>query len=113
MACSPCATPWRSSAMTTHERFLPRGPVAASNSLAPLGSWIKSIGLRLTAWAETCADYYAAAAMYEHLSGMSDAELARRGLSRATLAHDVRTECDRSVEREPTPPQPMPRSGSR
>jgi hypothetical protein len=27
--------------------------------------------------------------MYQQLSGLSDAELARRGLSRATLARDV------------------------
>ena len=61
-------------------------------------SWVKSIGLRLAAWAENCADYYAAAAVYEQLSGLSDAELARRGLSRATLAHDVRGACGHSSE---------------
>jgi hypothetical protein len=45
----------------------------------------------------TCADYYAAAAMYEQLSALSDAELMRRGLSRATLARDVRVGCDREL----------------
>jgi hypothetical protein len=35
------------------------------------------------------ADHYAAAAMYEQLSRLSDAELQRRGLSRSTLARDV------------------------
>jgi hypothetical protein len=32
--------------------------------------------------------------MYSHLSALSDAERARRGLSRATLAHDVSVSCD-------------------
>jgi hypothetical protein len=36
--------------------------------------------------------------MYQQLSGLSDAELARRGLSRATLAHDLRTACVRNPE---------------
>jgi hypothetical protein len=40
-------------------------------------------------WIEAAADYYAAAALYEHLSRLSDAELRRRGLSRAGLARDV------------------------
>jgi hypothetical protein len=34
--------------------------------------------------------------MYEQLAALSDAELTRRGLSRATLARDVRATCDRS-----------------
>jgi hypothetical protein len=43
----------------------------------------------LATWVDTCAEYRAAAAIYEQLSALSDAELARRGLSRATLARDV------------------------
>jgi hypothetical protein len=46
-------------------------------------------------WVKTCADYYAAASAYEQLSGLSDAELRRRGLSRATLARDVSATCAR------------------
>jgi hypothetical protein len=46
---------------------------------------------------KACADYYAAAAIYERLAVLSDAELARRGLSRATLARDVLARCDRQV----------------
>jgi hypothetical protein len=48
----------------------------------------------LATWCETCADYYEAAALYEQLSALSDAELQRRGLSRATLARHVSTACD-------------------
>ncbi len=40
-------------------------------------------------WINTCADYWAAAAMYEQLSGLSDDALQRRGLSRANLARDI------------------------
>jgi hypothetical protein len=43
----------------------------------------------MAAWLATCADYHAAAGMYEELSRLSDAELKRRGLSRDTLARDV------------------------
>jgi hypothetical protein len=50
----------------------------------------------LVACAETCADYYAAAALYDELSGLSDAELHRRGLSRDTLARDITGACDRT-----------------
>jgi hypothetical protein len=40
-------------------------------------------------WLRTCADYYEAAGAYEDLVRLSDAELARRGLSRDTLARDL------------------------
>ena len=50
--------------------------------------------LQIVMWVETCADYYAAAAMYEQLSGLSDAELMHRGLSRGTLAHDICAACE-------------------
>jgi hypothetical protein len=40
-------------------------------------------------WATARANAIAAAAVYEHLSKLSDAELHRRGLSRSTLACDV------------------------
>jgi hypothetical protein len=38
---------------------------------------------------EVMADHYAAAAIYEQLYRLSDAELQRRGLTRDTLARDV------------------------
>jgi hypothetical protein len=40
-------------------------------------------------WLRTCADSYAAACAYEELRHLSNAELSRRGLSRATLAADL------------------------
>jgi hypothetical protein len=66
--------------------------VSHSGSLVvttPLRDWIRKAGQRLG----TCMDAYAAAAgtaaLYEHLSRLSDAELHRLGLSRSTLARDV------------------------
>jgi hypothetical protein len=47
-------------------------------------------------WLATAADYYTAATVYERLSGLSDAELQRRGLSRATLAADICQAFDRA-----------------
>ena len=40
-------------------------------------------------WVQSCADHYVAAHIYQSLSRLSDAELAARGLTRATLARDL------------------------
>jgi hypothetical protein len=82
--------------MTTHDQTFSTA-FAPSKPAGSFASWIKSIGARIATWADTCADYYAAAAMYEQLSALSDAELSRRGLSRATLAGEVRAACDREL----------------
>lgn len=49
---------------------------------------------RLGVWLRTCADHYDAAAQYEQLSRLSDAELHRRGLRRDTLARDLCERCE-------------------
>ena len=56
----------------------------------PLRESIAWMGGRAAAWIAAAADYYAAATVYEQLSRLSDAELRKRGLSRAELAHHVR-----------------------
>jgi hypothetical protein len=81
--------------MTIHDQIFPTAALAAGEPRRTLSDWIRFVGRRIVTWAETCADYYAAAAKYEQLSALSDAELMRRGLSRATLARDVRAACDR------------------
>jgi hypothetical protein len=43
----------------------------------------------LAVWAKTCADSYAAAAIYDDLSRLSDTQLKHRGLSRDILARDL------------------------
>ena len=55
---------------------------------------MRSSSLQWMKWIKTCADYYTAASAYKQLSALSDAELGRRGLSRATLARDVSTAYD-------------------
>ena len=82
--------------MTTHDQTFSTA-IAPSEPAGSFANWIKSIGVRIATWADTCADYYAAATMYEQLSALSDAELSRRGLSRATLAGEVRAACDREL----------------
>ena len=51
---------------------------------------------RVSEWIETCADYYAASAIYEELSRLSDAELRRRGLTGERLARDICVAADRT-----------------
>jgi hypothetical protein len=82
--------------MTSHDQIFSADAFAAGKPAGSRFGYIRSIGRRLVTWADTCADYYAAAAIYEQLSALSDAELMRRGLSRATLARDVRAACDHS-----------------
>ena len=67
------------------------GTVAERRSRAPfLRRRLNAIAARIAAWATARADRLAAAVIYQELSKLPDAELRDRGLSRATLAHDVR-----------------------
>ena len=61
-----------------------------------LGARLCTLRSHLAACIEVCADYYQAAALYDALSGLSDAELHRRRLSRVTLAWDLSRACDRT-----------------
>jgi hypothetical protein len=80
--------------MTMHEALSPTDSAPSSGAAASPSNWIRLAGLRIVTWAITCAEYYAAATMYEQLSRLSDPELERRGFTRATLARDV---CDSRV----------------
>jgi hypothetical protein len=73
--------------MSPHE-LIPHHAVATDKPAATRSIWV-SLVWRVVSWAKHCADQYAAAAMYQQLSGLSDTELTHRGLSRANLAHDV------------------------
>jgi hypothetical protein len=69
--------------MTLHQHLTDPIAIAARRTLfATLRTYIG-------AWAQTCADYYAASGIYERMSRLSDAELRRRGLDRKTLARDI------------------------
>src|SRR5262245_36318580 len=56
---------------------------------APILRYVKTARAWISVWAAAYANSLAAAAIYESLSKLSDAELHRRGVSRSTLAHDV------------------------
>ena len=75
--------------MTPMQGSLPVAAVSLPNRIA-------AVAARVGAHVAVCTDYFAAAVAYEQLSGLSDAELARRGLSRATLAHAVCVAFDRA-----------------
>jgi hypothetical protein len=62
-------------------------------------AWVRELRRSLAAWAATCAAYYAAAARYQDLSRLANAELRRRGLTRGTLARDVCPRPDPEAER--------------
>ena len=83
--------------------YIPRFPSeptleAAPLSGSPVTNPLSSICGWIGDWIKTTADYYAAAATYERLSMLSDTELQRRGLSRATLARDICNACDRTSD---------------
>ena len=83
--------------MTASEHFSGVDAISPTETVASLSSLIKSLPRRVRMWANSCADYYAAASMYEQLSKLSNAELSRRGLSRDTLAREIFRSCDRTA----------------
>ena len=85
--------------MAITEHFSGVDAVPPTQTADSLSSSIKSLAQRVTMWVNTCADYYAAAALYEQLGKLSDAELHRRGLSRDTLARDLCQACNRTADR--------------
>ena len=73
--------------------------LAPSGSASDLSGWLKTLRRRVATCASTCADYYEAAALYQQLRGLSDAELQNRGLARETLARQACATCDRVTGR--------------
>src|SRR5262245_58150821 len=63
-------------------------PVAIPQS-TEARSRLRTLYAKLVKWLKGCAEAYAAAAAYENLSRLSDAELRHRGLSRDVLARDL------------------------
>ena len=74
--------------MTTHKASCPPATSAAERA-ASLFNLVKSLTKGIASWVQSTADLWAAAALYEALRRLSDAELHKRGLSRDTLARDV------------------------
>jgi hypothetical protein len=67
-----------------HHEAKPSGATPSAHA-----SWLRSVGARFVVWIKNCADNYAAAAAYDGLSRLSDAQLNQRGLSRDILARDL------------------------
>jgi hypothetical protein len=63
--------------------------IAQGYSLRRAQGSFRSCAAGVAEWLRACGDYYAAAALYEQLNQLSDAELHRRSLNRSTLARSI------------------------
>jgi len=63
--------------------------VPSTKTATALSGSIRLLAQRVTSWVSAFREYRAAAAFYEHLSGLSDVQLRNRELSRDTLARDL------------------------
>jgi hypothetical protein len=86
--------------MTTQAKHSPSDTELLETSQPSLRVRFGAFKTHVAAWIETCAAYYEAAALYDQLAGLSDAELHRRGLSRESLARDVCDACEPSKDTE-------------
>jgi hypothetical protein len=75
--------------MSLTEHVIGVDVVPSTKTAAALSGSLRSLARRVTLWVSAFRDYRAAAAFYEHLSGLSDVELRNRELSRDTLARDL------------------------
>jgi hypothetical protein len=75
--------------MTMQEVFVPSDKLGSDARTLDHPSSLARRWSAFRAWLKRCADNYAAAAAYEHLSNLSDGELHQRGLSRDILARDL------------------------
>jgi len=80
--------------MTMPEQMVACQP-AASGLSARIAVAVRHAARWMAEWLEACADYWAAAALYDELRRLSDAELRNRGLSRDTLAKHAFKSYDR------------------
>jgi hypothetical protein len=76
------------SAMTTHEASCPTATSAGERAASPF-TLVRSLTKGIASWVQGTADRWEAAALYDALRGLSDAELHKRGFSRDTLFRDV------------------------
>jgi hypothetical protein len=64
-------------------------PQTGTRAATEAGSRLSLLCAKFVNWLKSCAEAYAAAAAYENLSRLSDAELRHRALSRDVLARDL------------------------
>jgi tripartite-type tricarboxylate transporter receptor subunit TctC len=75
-----------------HSATMPVRNRLTGSSFGPLLQ-VLATAKHIRSWLETCRDYRRAAASYDELRWLSEAELRRRGLSRDTLARDICSAC--------------------
>ena len=80
--------------MTFHEQAVVVHETIVADTTTSLSRSIKSLAEGFVAWMDSCADYWAAAALYDALRKLPDSELQKRGLSRDTLARDIFHSCN-------------------
>jgi hypothetical protein len=74
-------------------------PASACAANQPTRTLLAKLLSYVRAWTAALADAYAMARMYEQRRRLCDAELRRRGLSRATLARDLWRKCEQWHDR--------------
>jgi len=74
--------------MNMHEKFAAFELTYSADLRPQISPW-RGLCRGLGTWVKNCADRYAAAAVYEELSRLSDAELRHRSLTRDILARDL------------------------
>ena len=74
--------------MNMQEKFVASELMFSARPRPQQSAW-RALCQGLAKWVKNCADSYAAAAAYEELSRLSDAELGHRGLSRDVIARDL------------------------
>lgn len=79
--------------MTAHDQSS-SFDIAGRSRLTRFFKSMERLQTAVVGWIRTATNYYAAATLYEQLSGLSDSELKRRGLSRISLAHDIVAACE-------------------
>lgn len=87
--------PWKRAAIMKSSPMPDTAPFPSIGELVVAG--LSKLRAHVVVWLQTCADYYEAAAIFDQLSRLSNAELSCRGLSRATLARDV---CEACISRD-------------
>jgi hypothetical protein len=80
--------------MNMHESFVSSQEMLSPATVPARSAWFGRLRSALRTWLKRCAVNYAAAASYEDLSRLSDAELNHRGLSRDILVRDLTAERD-------------------
>jgi hypothetical protein len=85
-------------AMNMQENFTSSEAIRIATTAPLRSSPLRSLCAKIAGCIRRWADHWAAAAVYEDLSRLSDTQLKHRGLSRDILARDANPQCNRNSE---------------